>query len=282
MNNKRGLSSTGDSHDQTTKPSRKNNNTAHLTPFERCLYCGGMAHSWVDCTNVCAHCNTFHPRKRCPHLSVDYYTPGGFRITDTSSFNGQCILPTTAGFGGGTTMARSTPLSPRRLSAIATTPEADIDPQTHMSYERMAMIAATPSSEPPKQTEATSKPGPERSGSNAMPLGPRRPVGTSWPSSKPPPGTQPQGSGQIGILAAKTENDVARERERKIWRVLQQQIQQYVDETASVETNVNHPSVRSSAKRRVKEALDILKPLILSFEDQQRQDSMGTVIKKEK
>ena len=138
MDFKRPLFPTARTQDQVVKRLRLAKPPPNL--IAACLHCGSALHTWVECTNVCAHCLVVHCRRRCVRLSVAYYSPGGFGP------------------------APAIPEHPQEGTA------------NEIHAERAAMIATTPISESSRPSELILTPGlgPQQSGSNTMPLGSKK------------------------------------------------------------------------------------------------------------
>ena len=103
--------------------------------------------------------------------------------------------------------------------------------------------------------------GSQRTGSNEMPLGPKKPIGTSWPTNLPllskkpdPPKTQRK----PGLTTTRDHTY-----ERKVWNDLQQTIKSAVEATAAHSKPFNGQNDRGAIAKRVNDALDILRPMIL-------------------
>jgi hypothetical protein len=136
-----------------------------------------------------------------------------------------------------------------------------------INSERAAMIATASSpNDPtmavaPRTTLTLEEGGPQRTGSNEMPLGPKKPIGTSWPANLPMLPKKPN----VSTLQKKTPLSTNRDYtyERKVWTDLQQKIKSAVEATAARSKPFNGQNDRDRVAVRVNEALDILRPMIL-------------------
>ena len=85
MDNKRALSPTACTHEQLTKRLRIPSRAPVKMPRRGCIHCGSDQHNWVQCIAICNHCRQVHIGKRCPSLTVEDYTPGGFQVHQFSA-----------------------------------------------------------------------------------------------------------------------------------------------------------------------------------------------------
>ena len=110
-----------------------------------CLHCGNDTHSWVGCWQQCRHCRGFHKRNRCPKLPVALYTPGPFRVS---------------------TKEDTPPIHSER-SAMIDTASSPFESNITVGHHTPFPVEGG---------------GSQRTGSNEMPLSPKKPIGTSWPT----------------------------------------------------------------------------------------------------
>ena len=92
-----------------------------------------------------------------------------------------------------------------------------------------------------------------------MPLGPKKALGTSWPSAATAVEVE-QITPPSEILKT-TKRDKAHERE--VWRKLQQHIHDAVKDTAAPGKQFNGLGFRDHLKWRVNEACEVLKQIVL-------------------
>ena len=272
METKRPLSpSAFDANNEVVKRVRVANSS--LEPYRGCIHCGSALHLWVQCTRECTHCRSTHCGKRCLRLDVAAYCPGGFRLRATSSSSGVSVSnapPQTSSFGpklGGATSLGAPPYN--GISVTQPLPPTQPAVQLPVNPQRAAMIQARPSinrgSGGPTTTQTVTGGGPQRTGSNSMPLGKKKPIGTSWSSTAPPPPTQavsrfPQpaaGPSGLGPLAADPH-----EQQKRTWKALKKQIRS----AASVPTKYklrDRSSRDVATNKQIIQVFNILRPMVM-------------------
>lgn len=242
------------------------------TEPQPCLHCNSYTHTWNECIWPCLHCTVFHPRRRCRALNIDYYTPGGFQVHTPS------LAHTTVshvinevdveGEAEASNALQNIPVFSLRVHELknAYAPRG-VSAHQHtegFNADRAAMIA-TPAPPPPNPTEPESPVGPERTGMNTIPLGPKKPLGTSWPrgaaiSKKPilpaviPPSPIISQAAKSGLRNIKQE--------QAIWQALKKHIEDAVDATAAKSKKFNGLGDRARVQRKVESVLGVLKPMI--------------------
>ena len=259
MDNKRPLSPTACTHEQLTKRLRVPSKAPFKIPHRGCIHCGSDQHNWVQCIAICNHCRQVHACKRCPSLTVEDYTPGEFQVRQFSTsaiiyrsqghttatccpvdLTSPPALPAHSGIHVPTTgIGTHATRTPEAITATSVFENGSIVPSAHFNSDRVAMIMTTPALKGPKLKPFPAL-GPQRSGSNTLPLGPKRKIGTSWP-------VQPRD----------------RQREQETWRALQSHIEAAVDDTGAFAKPFGGLGDRSSVNESVRLALNILRPIIL-------------------
>lgn len=129
-----------------------------------------------------------------------------------------------------------------------------------MNQQRAEMISTTPMALEPtiSSTLSGEDGGPKWTGSNVMPLGPKKSIGTSWPAaaaiSKKPLMPAP---------TPKLKPDRDYDKEKRVWKELEEMIKTAVEDTKARGKPFNGQNDRSRVTAHVKSALGILRPIIL-------------------